>query len=63
LTSVVSFIAIILPSSLYLAGAGSLDDAKFWTLAATVVWFIATPLWMDRQRPARRHDSTSKTSP
>lgn len=30
-----------------------LETAKTAMLAATVVWFIATPLWMGRQPQAR----------
>jgi hypothetical protein len=29
----------------------NLDATKGWMLAATVVWFVATPLWMDRPEP------------
>ncbi|MBE3131878.1 MAG: hypothetical protein IMZ55_00250 [Acidobacteria bacterium] len=40
----------ILPAVLFFTGRLELDQVKVWMLAATVVWFVATPLWMDRQR-------------
>lgn len=33
---------------MYLAGGVPLDVVKTWLLAATVVWFAATPMWMGR---------------
>ncbi len=42
--------ATILPSILFLAGRIDLDQSKLWLLAATIVWFIATPLWMGRAK-------------
>jgi hypothetical protein len=42
----------ILPAILFLVGAISLDMSKNWLLAATVAWFIATPLWMGRKAEA-----------
>ncbi len=55
LTQVVSGIAIIgtiLPSVLYLFNVISLDQCKWAMLVATVLWFVATPLWMGRNTPA-----------
>jgi hypothetical protein len=49
---IISWIALagtILPSILFLADRLSLDTSKSWLLAATVAWFIATPLWMGRE--------------
>jgi hypothetical protein len=49
---IISWIALvgtILPSILFLADRMSLDASKGWLLAATVAWFIATPLWMGRE--------------
>ena len=34
---------------MYLAGGAPLEAVKTWLLAATVVWFVATPLWMGRR--------------
>jgi hypothetical protein len=39
-------ICTILPSVAYLNGALSLDAMKWAMLAATIVWFLVTPLWM-----------------
>ena len=48
---VVSALALagtIAPAILFFTGAIALEPMKAWMLAATVVWFAATPLWMDR---------------
>jgi purine-cytosine permease-like protein len=44
-----AWIATLVPAALYMAGRLDLDQTKLWTLVATVLWFIATPLWMGRQ--------------
>ena len=38
-----------MPAGLYMAGRFDLDQTKLWTMVATVVWFVATPLWMGRK--------------
>jgi hypothetical protein len=38
---------LVLPAT-YLAGGVSLDFMKLGLLAATVAWFVATPVWMER---------------
>jgi len=38
----------LVPAILYVTGAVTLASVKTWMLAATVVWFVTTPLWMDR---------------
>jgi hypothetical protein len=48
----VSLAGTILPSVLFLAGRLELDASKWWLLAATLAWFIATPLWMGRPKDA-----------
>ena len=48
LVSLVSLVATILPPVLYFTGALDLAAAQGWMLAATVAWFAATPVWMDR---------------
>jgi len=40
----------ILPAVFFFAGRLDLDQVKAWMLAAAVVWFAATPLWMERKR-------------
>jgi len=49
IVSVLSLIALILPSILFLAGRMELDRVKFFMLLATIVWFVtATPImWKD----------------
>lgn len=42
--------ATIGPSLLYLAGRMTLDQTKFAMIAATIVWFAVTPLWMGRPK-------------
>ena len=49
----ISWIALagtFVPSVLFLAGRITLDESKWWLLVATIVWFVATPLWMGRER-------------
>lgn len=49
---IVSWVALagtILPSVLYLADRVTLAQSQNWLLAATIAWFIATPLWMGRK--------------
>ena len=38
----------ILPPVLFFVGRVDLDQTKLWMLVATVAWFAATPVWMDR---------------
>jgi len=50
--SLISYAALALltvPSILYLAGSLSLDSMKLLMLIATVLWYVVTPLWMDRK--------------
>jgi hypothetical protein len=49
IVSWLSLAGTILPSIMFLAGRIDLEQAKNWLLAATVAWFIATPLWMGRE--------------
>ena len=47
----VSWLALagtILPPVLFFVGRVDLDQTKLWMLVATVAWFAATPVWMDR---------------
>ena len=37
---------LMAPSVMFLAGRMELDRVKLVMLVATVVWFVATPLWM-----------------
>jgi hypothetical protein len=51
IVSLVALTATIVPSLLYFAGAMGHDAVKWSALAGTVVWFVATPLWMGRDLP------------
>ncbi|MGB7324524.1 MAG: hypothetical protein WBD31_06615 [Rubripirellula sp.] len=51
LVSLVALGAVTLPCVLYFAGAISLDMVKWTALAGTIVWFLATPVWMSRELP------------
>jgi hypothetical protein len=44
----VALVGTIVPSLLLFAGVVSLDQMKWWMLLATLAWFGATPMWMDR---------------
>ncbi len=57
LAQVVSLAALfgtIGPPLLFFAGRMDLDAAKGWMLVATVAWFVATPVWMDRKAATSR---------
>jgi len=48
---VVSWLALaatIAPPLLFFADRMDLAQMKLWMLAATIVWYVATPIWMDR---------------
>ena len=50
LVSLLALAGTMLPSILFFNGAMDLDRMKLWMLVATAVWFIATPMWMGRER-------------
>ena len=39
----------LLPPCFLFAGRIGLDHVKVWMLVSTVVWFIATPFWMEHK--------------
>ncbi len=47
--SVIALAGTILPATVFLGGALSLDTAKWIMLIAMIVWFATTPVWMDRK--------------
>ena len=51
LVSIVALCATVVPCLLYFAGVIGQDAVKGTALAGTVLWFIATPLWMGRELP------------
>jgi hypothetical protein len=48
LVSLVALAGTILPPVLFFMGHMELDAMKTWMLVATIAWFAATPVWMDR---------------
>jgi len=46
IVSWVSLVVLLVPSVLFLAGRMELDRVKLVMLVATIVWFVATPVWM-----------------
>ncbi|MCA9198284.1 MAG: hypothetical protein KDA87_12130 [Planctomycetales bacterium] len=48
LVSLVALIGTFGPSFVFLANGISLETAAWISLFATIVWFIATPMWMGR---------------
>lgn len=48
LVSLLALVGTILPPVLLLAGRFDLPTVKWWMLVATAAWFVATPLWMER---------------
>lgn len=49
LVSLAALAGTIVPPVLFFTNRMDLDATKLWMLIATLAWFIATPLWMDRQ--------------
>ncbi len=47
--SLLSLVALMLPSILFLAGRVELGTAKWVMLAATVVWFVTATPWLWKQ--------------
>jgi uncharacterized membrane protein YhaH (DUF805 family) len=44
--SLLSLVALILPSILFLAGRVDLDKAKWIMVLATIIWFVTATGWM-----------------
>ena len=51
LISLIALVAVTLPCILYFAGSIEHETVIATALAGTIVWFIATPLWMGRKLP------------
>jgi len=57
----IALAATILPSAIFLANKLELQQAKGIMLAATLIWFAVTPLWMDRvSRTHNQHPASSR---
>jgi hypothetical protein len=48
MVSLAALAGTILPPVLFFGGQLSIDAMKLWMLVATIAWFAATPVWMDR---------------
>jgi len=49
---IISYLALattLLPALLFFADKLELPVVKLWMLAAALVWFVATPLWMEHK--------------
>lgn len=46
IVSLLSLVAVVLPSILFLAGRLELDTVKWLMLLATIVWFVTASMWM-----------------
>jgi len=49
LLSLLALAGTIGPPLLFFADRLALPDMKFWMSVSTVVWFAATPVWMERE--------------
>ncbi len=47
--SILALLSTIVPGIGFLAGRIELDQVKLLMLLATAIWFVATPLWMERR--------------
>ncbi len=47
--SAIALAGTIVPACLYVTGRLDLDAVKVWMLASTIVWFVATPAWMQEK--------------
>ena len=47
--SYVALVATLLPAALFFADKLELPMAKAWMLGAALVWFLATPFWMEHK--------------
>jgi hypothetical protein len=48
LVSLAALAGTIVPPVLFFYGHMDLDATKAWMLVATIAWFVATPVWMDK---------------
>ena len=56
LISAIALIATIAPSIMFLTDSLDLAQTKLAMLIATIVWFIATPLWMGHPPEQLEHE-------
>ena len=48
LVSLAALVGTIVPPVLFFTAQMDLDAMKWWMLLATVAWFAATPIWMNK---------------
>ena len=48
--SAIALVMTVLPSLIYFSGNMELATVKWLLIVASVVWFVATPFWMDRKK-------------
>ena len=51
IVSLVALAATIVPCLMFFAGAMGHELVKTTALVATIVWFIATPMWVGQKLP------------
>jgi hypothetical protein len=49
IVSYLALVATLLPAVLFFADKLELPMAKAWMLGAALVWFLATPFWMEHK--------------
>lgn len=52
IAQIISYLALaatLLPAVLFFTDKLALPQAKLWMLGGAVVWFAATPLWMEHK--------------
>jgi hypothetical protein len=53
IAQIISWLALagtIVPPLLFMADKLPLPQVKAWMLVATILWFVATPIWMERKK-------------
>jgi hypothetical protein len=50
-TSLIALASTIVPSLLYFMGMIGHDVVKLAAIVGSLVWFLATPMWMGRELP------------
>jgi uncharacterized membrane protein YfcA len=53
IAQIISWFALagtIVPPLLFMADKLPLPQVKAWMLVATILWFVATPIWMERKK-------------
>jgi hypothetical protein len=51
LVSSLALAGIVVPPMLYFTGGLAHETVKTVTLVATILWFVATPFWMNDRSP------------